>query len=313
MYFIAEISSNHNQDIKTAMRLVKSAKQSGANAVKVQVYTPECLTVDSGLNDFKIQSGIWKGYTYHELYKKSMIPWCFVKPLMDYAKELSIDFIGTPYSYKGLAYLKELKVQNYKVSSFESNWIEFTRDVILQSKLFRGMSFISRNNTEAPVYIDSNVVNLWAISNYPSNLYIKPDYGKSPYLGRWGLSCHSKSVIPSVLATYDKASVIEKHIRLDNPAPTGYGFDYSFSLTPIEYKELVSVVSEAELIINNGYDYKPEQHSRSVRVTKNIKAGDVLTVNNIGIIRPGGIISPEDYYNVLGCIAEHDYDKGSDI
>lgn len=304
MYFIAEMSANHNQHLATAKDIILAASAVGANAVKVQVYTPDSLVVNDGR---KIEGGLWDGLTYLELYEKAMMPWEWVKELKEFAEILGMDFIGTPYCKKSLKYLKDNGVKHYKVASMEAYDPYFTDEVINTALEMGGMCYISRNSNKAPIYRQAgNIIMLNCVSEYPSGHYRKNDLHGRP----WGLSDHSTNNIAAIMATFEGACVIEKHMKLSKTRINGYGFDYDFSLTPAQFDKMVKTVKEAERMLKDKEDYNPLKYARCLRAVEDIKKGEMFTYDNVKPMRPGGGMSVFEYEDIIGTNAEKNYIKG---
>jgi pseudaminic acid synthase len=302
------MSCNHNQHKETAISIIEAAKAVGADAVKVQCYKPGSLVINDGQ---KIQSGPWEGMTYWELYEKSMMPWEWIPELMQISEDVGIDFIGTPFCNESLEYLKKCGVKHYKVASMEAYDRRFTEKVIEASLDMHGMCYISRNGKRAPLYgsVAGNIITLNCVSEYPATHYRKNDT-----MGlNWGISDHSTNNISAILATYEGACVIEKHMKISNVKVNGYGFDYSFSLTPSAFNDMINAVRNTEMILKTKDDYNPTKYARTVRAKKDIKKGDVFTYDNIGMYRPGGKRTGMDIENFINGMAKHDYNKGEEI
>jgi len=303
--FVAEISANHNGSLPHAKKLIYIAKKYGADAVKLQTYTPDTLTIKSNKSDFKIRGGLWNGKTLWDLYEKAQTPFEWHKELFDYAKKLKIICFSTPFDESAVDLLESFNCPIYKVSSFEINHIPLIKRIAQTKKpiiISTGMANIKEIDlayTTAKKYGAKQITLLYCVSNYPSKI---SDFNfnnikilKERYNCKVGFSDHSnnnKVVAASIVAG---AEVIEKHIALEGQKK---GFDISFSLKGKEIKEYANVIKDSFLMMGKKYFFrnKSENHSmqfrRSIYAVSDIKKGEKFNKKNIRIIRPGFGISP---------------------
>ncbi len=312
-YFVAEISANHCGEFKTAKKLIKTAKINGADAVKLQTYTPDTMTIKSNKKYFKVKNGLWKGYGLWDLYDKAHTPLSWHKELFLYAKKLGITIFSTPFDETAVTFLEKLNCPIYKISSFEMTDLPLIKRVALTKKpliISTGLSSLKEIEETFKVakrYGAKDITLLYCVSNYPAknidfninNIKIL----KEKFNCRVGLSDHSldnKIAFASIAAG---AEVIEKHIALDGQKR---GLDIKFSLKGKkikEFKENINDVYNAmgkKKFYRNPSENKSKIFRRSIFVVKDIKRGEKLTKKNIRRIRPGYGLEPKFFDKVLG-------------
>ena len=304
-FFIAEISANHNGSLKKAKKLIEAAKKYGADAVKLQSYTPSTITIKSKRIEFLIKKGLWKGKTLWDLYKKAQTPFEWHKELFDYAKKLKITCFSTPFDESAVDLLESLNCPFYKVASFEMNHIPLIKKIAQTKKpiiISTGMAnlkeidlaYITAKNNGA-----KEIVLLYCVSNYPSKI---SDFNlnnirilKERYNCKVGFSDHStdNKVVAAAIAA--GAEVIEKHIALEGQKK---GFDIQFSLKGKEIKDYGRVIKDTSLMMGKKYFFRNAseneslQFRRSIYAVSDIKKGEKFTKKNIRVIRPGFGIQP---------------------
>lgn len=312
-YFVAEISANHCGELKTAKKLIKTAKINGADAVKLQTYTPDTMTIKSNKKYFKVKNGLWKGYKLWDLYNKAHTPLSWHKELFLYAKKLRITIFSTPFDETAVTFLEKLKCPIYKISSFEMTDLPLIKRVALTKKpmiISTGLSSLKEIEETFKVakrYGAKDITLLYCVSNYPAknidfninNIKIL----KERFNCRVGLSDHSldnKIAFASIAAG---AEVIEKHIALDGQKR---GLDIKFSLKGKkirEFKENINDIYSAmgkKKFYRNPSENKSKIFRRSIFVVRDIKRGEKLTKKNIRRIRPGYGLEPKFFDKVLG-------------
>ena len=325
-FFIAEISANHNGDFNRAIKLIKLAKDSGADAVKLQTYTPDTMTLDSNKKYFKITKGLWKGYKLWDLYNKAKTPYLWHNKLFKYAKKINIKIFSTPFDESAVDLLEKLKCPFYKVASFEMNDLELikkiakTKKPIIISTGMASLDEISEAYHAAKKFGSKDITLLYCVSNYPSQIN---DFNlnnlkilKKRFKCRVGLSDHSTDNIVAKTAVALGAEVIEKHIALENQRT---GFDVKFSLKGKEIKKFIEEINSVELLKgkNRFYRTNEEQKNRSQRrsifASNNITKGQKFTFFNIKKIRPGIGIQPKYYLKLINKKSPKNYLRGEPL
>ena len=304
-FFVAEISANHNGSLFHAKKLIRIAKRYGADAVKLQTYKPDTLTIKSNRPDFKIRGGLWNGKRLWDLYEKAQTPFEWHKELFNYAKKLKITCFSTPFDESAVDLLESLNCPFYKIASFEINHIPLikrvaqTKKPIIISTGMANLKEIDLAYETAKKNGANEIILLYCVSNYPSKI---SDFNfnnikilKERYNCKVGFSDHSidNKVVAAAIAA--GAEVIEKHIALEGQKK---GFDLAFSLKGKEIKSYAQVIKDTSLMMGKKYFYrnKSENHSlqfrRSIYAVSHIKKGEKFTKKNIKVIRPGFGISP---------------------
>lgn len=310
---IAEISGNHGGSFEKAKALILESAKAGADYVKLQTYKPETITVEGKGSRFKIKSGLWDGYRLHELYAKAMTPWEWHRPLFEYAQEVGIALFSSPFDEYAVRFLeKEINPPMHKVASFELNHFPMLKEIGVTGKPVIASVGVSTEN-EVFQAIDClmssgcpEITLLHCVSEYPAKqedffLSEMPRI-KEKFQTRFGLSDHSQGHLVAVTATALGASVIEKHITLDREE---HSIDGGFSMLPDEFAEMVNAVRSTVNILGcHGKSKEVSKESaffkRSILVSKDIKAGDSLSQENIRIARPGDGLCPSHWEKVLG-------------
>ena len=325
-FFVAEISANHCGKLSLAKKLIKCAKVNGADAVKLQTYTANSMTINSDKKYFMIKHGIWKGYNLWHLYDEAHTPIAWHKELFKYAKELKIKIFSTPFDESAVDILEKLNCSIYKISSFEMTDLNLIKKVARTKKpiiISTGMADISEIDETyncAKKYGAEDITLLYCVSNYPS---VKSDFNinnihilKDRYGCRIGLSDHSKDINIAKAAVAAGAEVIEKHIALNNQDK---GLDINFSLRGKEIKffrrainETYSLLGKKEFVRKKS-ELKNKVFRRSIFAINNIKKGQKFSVKNIGRIRPGHGVAPKFFDKLLGKISPHNYKFGEPI
>ena len=304
-FFVAEISANHNGSLLHAKKLIKIAKKYGADAVKLQTYTPDTLTIKSNKSDFKIKGGLWNGKTLWDLYAKAQTPFEWHKELFDYARKLKIICFSTPFDDTAVDLLESLNCPFYKVASFEMNHIPLikkianTKKPIIISTGMANLKEIDLAYKTAKRNGATEIILLYCVSNYPSKI---SDFNfnnikilKERYNCKIGFSDHSidNKVVAAAIA--GGAEIIEKHIALNDQKK---GFDLAFSLKGKEIKDYITTIKDTSLMMGkehffrNKTEIKSLQFRRSIYAVTYIKKGEKFNKNNIRVIRPGFGIQP---------------------
>ncbi|WP_270506050.1 pseudaminic acid synthase [Paraclostridium sordellii] len=326
-YIVGEISANHGQDINLAIESIYTLKECGANAIKIQTYTPDTLTIDCDNDYFKINNNtLWDGTTLYSLYKKAYTPWDWHEKLFDYARSIGITLFSTPFDKSSVDFLESLNVPAYKIASFEIKDIPLIEYVasknkpIIMSTGIATLSDIYEALNACKKYNNFDVALLKCTSSYPSkledaNLNTICDM-KNKFNTLVGLSDHSIDLEVPLTAVSLGAKVIEKHFIIDKSIDSP---DREFSLDKKEFKNMVDSIRKVEKALgcvsyNTESDLKKHiKFSRSLFVVKDIKKGDILTEDNIKSIRPGYGIEPKYYFNVLGKKVNKDLKRGTPL
>ena len=326
VYIIAEMSANHNQDYDKAVGIIKAAKEAGADAVKLQTYTPDTLTIDCDYVCFRFKGTIWAGkYLYH-LYKEAYTPWEWQPKLQKIAVSLGLDFFSTPFDATAISFLEEMNVPVHKVASFELVDLPLLKKIgatgkpVIMSTGMASLAEIDEAVSTLRLAGTKELVLLKCVSAYPApledmNLRTIPHLAEA-FNVPVGLSDHSMGTAVSVAATALGACVVEKHFTLSRSMP---GPDSAFSLEPDEFRDMVMAIRQAEKSIGR-VCYEPsekERHSRAFRrslfVVQDMFAGEMFTAENVRSIRPGYGLSPKYMEVVLGHKTVVDLKKGTPL
>ena len=322
-FLIAEISANHCGNFNLAKKLIDCAKKNGANAVKLQTYTADTMTIKSNKSYFKIKDGLWRGYQLWDLYDKAHTPREWHKRLFDYAKKIGIIIFSTPFDETSVEFLEKLKCPMYKIASFEMTDLSLIKKVALTKKpiiISTGTANIKEIELAfktAKKYGASDITLLYCVSNYPSKV---SDFNlnnikilKDKFKCRVGLSDHSKDERVAVAAVASGAEVVEKHIALDKQKK---GLDIKFSLKGKEIKKFKNAIDNTYQLLGkkkfyrNKTEEKNKVFRRSLFITNNIKKNEKFSKKNIKRIRPGFGISPVYYEKIIGKKSPYNLFKG---
>ena len=313
-YIIAELSANHNGDIENALKTIKAAKEMGANAIKIQTYTSETMTLDCKKEDFILSSGtIWDGISLYELYKQAFTPWEWHAELFEYARKIGIDIFSSPFDKTAVDFLEQFSPSAYKIASFEITDYDLIRYTAKKGKpMIISTGIATYEEIEDVVEIcreekNDNIILLKCTSAYPAplndaNLLTIPDLEKK-FGVISGFSDHTLGTTAPAVAVSLGAKVIEKHFILDKSIG---GPDSAFSLDKKEFKEMIDVIRNTEQLLGkikyklSEKNLKGREFSRSLYVSKDIKVGEEITLNNIRSVRPGYGLHPKHLNEILG-------------
>jgi len=312
-YIIAELSANHNGSIDTALSIIEQAKLAGADAVKLQTYKPDTITLDSNADEFRIKGGLWDGRSLYELYEEAHMPWDWHKPLFDHARGLGITIFSSPFDNTAIDLLEDLGAPAYKIASFEAIDLPLIRYAASTGKpmiISTGMA----DQMEITEAIDaaksagcSDLAILHCVSGYPApaedyNLKTIPDM-----IDRFGLvtglSDHTLDNTTAIASVVLGASIIEKHFTLDR---NGGGPDDSFSLEPSEMAALCRDTKTAWAALGQvDYGRKSSeqgnvQFRRSLYFVRDMAAGETITADCIRSVRPGYGLPPKFFDSIVG-------------
>lgn len=327
-FIIAEMSGNHNQSLDRALELVEAAANAGAHALKLQTYTADTMTLNCRKPGFVIEDpeSLWSGAQLYQLYEEAHTPWEWHQSIFEHARALNIIPFSTPFDHTAVEFLESLNVDCYKIASFENTDIPLIQKVARTGKpmiISTGMATVAelhRSVTAAREAGCENLVLLKCTSTYPatpatSNISTIPHMRKL-FNCQVGLSDHTMGTGVSVASVVYGATVIEKHFTL---ARTDGGVDSAFSLEPEELRQLVTETERAWQsigVVNYGAtqaEKKSLQFRRSLYITKDLKAGDILTEQNVRAIRPGFGLPPEFLDEVLGRSLKVDVETGTPL
>ena len=325
-YIIAELSANHGGSIESAKLAISLAKESGASAVKIQSYTPDTMTISSEKPDFKINDGLWKGYTLYDLYKEAYTPFEWHKELFDFAKDKDITLFSSPFDETAVDLLQELEAPAYKIASFELVDLPLIKKVAECAKpllMSTGMASLDEVREALDValkYGCGDVLLFHCISSYPapvadSNLknieFLRSEFGVEV-----GLSDHTMSNLASTISIGLGASAIEKHFK---PNDDAIGPDSSFSITPNQLSLLVNDCNDAWKTIGKYGFYRSlaeegsRKHRRSIYFMSNLKKGDTITKKDIRAIRPGFGLPPKYFDSLIGRTVCTNVERGDPV
>lgn len=325
-YIVAELSANHNGDIQRAYRIMEAAKTAGADAIKLQSYTPDTLTIKSKREEFMVRGGLWDGKSLYELYEWAHMPWDWHELLFAKAKDLELTIFSSPFDFSAVDKLESLNTPAYKIASFELVDIPLIKYVAKTGKpiiLSTGMA----NLKEIEVAIKTarnagcnDLIVLHCVSGYPAptkdyNLKTLQDL-KQRFGIQIGLSDHTVDNTAAIASIALGACFIEKHVTLDRD---GGGPDDSFSLEPAELSQLcesAKMTWQALGCVN--YDIKESEQAnlkfrRSLYVVKSLKKGELFSASNIRSIRPAAGLEPKFYEQVIGKIASQEISAGTPL
>ncbi len=312
-YIIAELSANHNGRLETAMKIIDEAAKAGADAVKMQTYRPDTITLDSNAEDFKIKGGLWDGRTLYELYEQAHTPWEWHKPLFEHARKVGITIFSSPFDTTAVDLLEDLNAPAYKIASFEAVDLPLIKYVAKTGKpmiISTGMADAEEIQEAIEAAREGGceqLAVLHCVSGYPApsedyNLRTIPDM-----INRFGLvtglSDHTLDNTTAIASVALGASIIEKHFTLNR---NGGGPDDSFSLEPNELAALCRDSKTAWAALGKvDYERKSSEQGnvkfrRSLYFVKDLKAGEVIKESCIQSIRPGYGLAPKYYEKVIG-------------
>lgn len=326
-FIIAEISANHNGSLENAKKMIKEAKSAGADAVKLQTYTADTITLDCDNEYFQIKQGtIWDGTTLHKLYEEAYTPWEWHDELFRFAEEENIICFSSPFDKTAVDFLDELNVPAYKIASFEITDIPLIEYIASKGKpiiISTGIATIQEIEDAVDTCRsvgNNNIILLKCTSSYPApleeiNLNTIPNL-KETFGVTVGLSDHTLGTEVPIAAVALGAKIIEKHFILDRNMG---GPDSEFSLNIEEFTDMVKKIRNVEKALGK-VNYKlsekalkNREFSRSLFICEDVKKGDIINENNIRSIRPGYGISPKYINDIIGKTFKGDYKKGTPL
>jgi N-acetylneuraminate synthase len=327
VYIIAEISANHNQDYNQAVELIKAAKNAGADAVKLQTYTPDTMTIVSNLEYFRIGKGtIWEGKNLYDLYDEAYTPWEWQPELKKIANDLGMDLFSTPFDPTSIDFLEKMDVPAYKVASFELVDTPLIKKIAQCGKpiiMSTGMANLGEIEEAVRTIRETGneqIALLKCTSAYPS-MPEEMNLRTIPHLSQMfevpaGLSDHTMGISIPVAAVALGACIVEKHFTLSR---TNLGPDSNFSIEPHEFKAMVEAIRETEKALGTvNYTVTENEKAsrvfrRSLFVIENVKKGEEFTKENVRSIRPGYGLPPKDMLTIVGKRAKISIQKGTPL
>jgi N-acetylneuraminate synthase len=328
-FIIAEMSGNHNQSLERALLIVEEAAKTGVDALKIQTYTPDTITIDSDRDEFKIKdkNSLWNGETLYSLYSKAYTPWDWDKPIFDKCAEVGITGFSTPFDFSAIDFLEKLNVPFYKIASFENYDLPLLKYTAKTKKpviMSTGMIQLEELKESVNILKENGcpeIVLLKCTSTYPAlpkdtNLLTIGDMQKQFPDCVIGLSDHTLGTAVSVAGVALGAKVIEKHFTLSRAEG---GVDSAFSIEPSEMKDLVSDANIAYQSLGDVFYGSTEaeipslKFRRSLYVVKDIKKGEPFTPENVRSIRPANGLSTKYYDEIIGKRALIDIPRGSPL
>ena len=326
-YLIAEMSANHGQSFEQAAEIVRAAKDAGADAIKLQTYTPDTITIDCQGETFQTAKGsLWEGRTLYDLYGEAYTPWDWQPKLKKLADGLGLACFSTPFDFTAVDFLEEMDVPAYKIASPELVDLPLIRKVAATKKpviMSTGMATCEEIEEAIQAFRQAGGTELALLkctSAYPSppesmNLRTIPDMAKR-FRVPVGLSDHTLGIAVPVAAVSLGACIIEKHLTLSRSTP---GPDSAFSLEPHEFKQMVDAIRVAEKALGHvkygltEAEQLSRRSRRSLFVVQDVKAGERLTPDNVRSIRPGYGLPPKHYEEVIGRLAARDMQRGTPL
>lgn len=326
VFIIAELSANHSGSLQTAIETIKAAKRAGADAIKLQTYTPDSITIDCDKDDFLINGTLWHGRRLYELYAEAMTPKQWHKELFDVAKSEGLICFSTPFCKDDVDFLEQFNPPAYKIASFEANDYDFIRYVASKNRpIIISTGIVTKQEILDIVGVCKDVGNdeimlLKCTSSYPAklsdmNLATIADM-RGQFGAEIGFSDHTLGIVAPVVAVSLGARVIEKHFILDKSVKSP---DDAFSLDEREFSEMVKAVRDTEALLGKvsyELDEKSMQNmrfARSLYAVRDIKKGDKFSDENVKSIRPGHGLAPKYKQELFKNISKRDIERGERI
>lgn len=323
-FIVAELSANHNHKLDLAKKTMDAAKEAGVDAIKIQTYTADTITLDCNKEDFQIHGGLWDGHTYYSLYQEAYTPWEWHKELFDYAKGIGVTLFSTPFDNTAVDLLEECNNPIYKIASFEITDVNLIRYAASKGK---PMIISTGVATEEDIRLaietchsvgNKDITLLKCTSAYPAplneaNLLTIPDM-KERFGVKVGISDHSMTNTLPIAAVALGATVVEKHLILDRGMG---GPDSGFSMEPQEFAAMIKSIREVEECLGsitypkNPYSIPGRESARSLYVAEDMKTGDLISEKNVRSVRPGFGLHPKYLPELIGKRVNRDLEKGT--
>lgn len=326
-FIVAELSANHNQNLDIAVQTIIAAKKAGADAIKLQTYTPDTITINCNNEYFQIKQGtLWDGQTLYDLYKSAYTPWEWHETLFKTARDIGLICFSSPFDYTAVDFLEQFNPPAYKIASFEITDIPLIEYIASKNRpVIISTGIANKNDIEEAIGAcrkmkNDQIILLKCTSSYPAP-YEEINLKSIPYLNDYfgyysGLSDHTLGIEVPVAAVVLGAVVIEKHFILDKNIG---GPDAAFSLTPGELTSMINAIRNIEKSIGkesfepSASSLKNRFFSRSLFVIKDINSGELFTSENIRSIRPGNGLPPKYLYKIIGKKAKKNLKKGTPL
>jgi len=326
VYTVAEMSANHNQDFDRAVAIVEAAADAGADAIKLQTYRPDTITIDCEKDPFQIKEGPWKGRTLYDLYEEAYTPWDWQPKLQEVAHDVGLDFFSSAFDPTSVDFLEELDVPAYKIASFENVDLPLIQRIAKTGKptiISTGMATLGEIDEAVRSFREAGgreLALLACTSSYPA----PPDemhLRRIPHLAETfdvvpGLSDHTLGTEVPIAGVSLGARIVEKHLTLSREDG---GPDSDFSLEPNEFAEMVQAIRTTEKALGEvryqttEKESESERFRRSLFVVEDVQAGDPFTEDNVRSIRPGHGLPPRHLDSVIGSTAAYDVERGTPL
>lgn len=321
-YIIAELSANHGQNFETGLKTIEAMADAGADAVKIQTYTPDTITIDSNKKYFQIEgTDLWDGQTLYELYEKAYTPWEWHEPYQEKAHECGLDFFSSPFDYSAVDFLEKLNIPIYKIASAELIDLPLIEYVASKGKpmiMSTGVATLEDIENAVNTCLEAgndDITLLKCTSSYPApieeaNLNTIPDM-KNRFDAKIGLSDHTHGIEVALASVAIGAEVIEKHFILDKNIESP---DAEFSMEPDDFKRMVDGIRKVEKSLGEvTYKLRDKGYERSLFAVEDIEKEDKLTKENVRSIRPGDGLKPKYYNSLIGRKAKSEIKKGTPL
>lgn len=325
-FIVAEMSANHLQDYDRAIRIIHAAKDAGADAIKLQTYTPDTITIDAPQDCFQIHDSLWEGMTFHKLYQEAYTPWEWQPRLKEEAEKLGLLCFSSPFDFTAVDFMEQMKMPAYKLASYEINDIPLIRKIArLHKPVIFATGIAEFEDIELALSVckeegNEDVILLKCVSSYPTPYEMINLNTISTLADKYdcimGLSDHSMGSAVAVASVALGARMVEKHLTLSR---ADGGPDGAFSMEPQEFKQMCQDIRIVEKALGSStYSLTPEQkkehsESRSLFVVKDMKKGELFTPENCRSIRPGIGLHTKYYEEILGKRATTDIQKGTPL
>ncbi|MFM2482619.1 pseudaminic acid synthase [Celerinatantimonas sp. YJH-8] len=318
VYIVAEMSTNHGGSLTKAKEIIHAAKEAGADAVKLQTYTADTLTLDSDLPHFQIQGGLWGGQSFYELYQQVAMPWSWHQPLAEEAQRCGITLFSSPFDASAVALLEELDYPAYKIASAELIDVALIEKVAATGKPViistggASLADIQRAIRVMEQQQNPNLCLLKCTSEYPAP-YDRMNLATIAHLEQWvqapvGLSDHTLGIAVPVASVALGACFVEKHFMLDKADPTA---DQAFSLDPAQFTQMVEAIRQTEQAIGQVIYPAQTREQRALYAIRDIAEGEQLSPDNVKSLRPGGGIAPRHLPQILNKTALQSIARGA--